>query len=57
MRTELANGKTTRKITYKKNIMDSKRIMASSLSNFVGNLTKGLQKNKNKDVKFCLEYV
>ena len=50
MRTELANGKTTRKITYKKNIMDSKRIMASSLSNFVGNLTKGLQKNKNKDV-------
>ena len=50
---ELGNGKT---VTYKINFVDSFRLMSSSLSNLVDNISERLHKNKCKYCKSCLEY-
>ena len=50
----LANGES---ITYKIKFIDSFRFMTSSLSNIVGNLSKGLHCNKCIYFKFCLDYM
>ena len=43
-------------ISYKIKYINSTRIMATSLSNFVDNLTEGIHKNKCKDCDCSLEY-
>ena len=43
-------------IIYKMELIDSARLMASSLSNFVYNLAEGIYKNKCKDCDCFLEY-
>ena len=49
---DLDNGKS---ITYKIKFIDSLRIMSSSLSNLVDNLSEGLHSDKCTDCKSCLD--
>ena len=48
------NGKT---ITYKLKFIDSFRIMSTSLSSLVNNLSDGLYNDKCTDCKSCFEYI
>ena len=45
------------KISYKIKFIDSFRLMSSSLSGLVDNLSEGLDSDKCTDCKSCLDYM
>ena len=51
---ELDNGKT---VTDKIKFIDSRRLMSSSLSSLVDNLSEGIHSDKRTDCKSCLDYM
>ena len=53
-RKELENGKT---ITYKIKLIDSLKLIPSSLSSLVDNLSEGLLNYKSATCKPCLDYI
>ena len=49
-------NKTDKNISYKTKFIDSARFLASSLSNLIDHLTKGIHKTKCKNCDCFLEY-
>ena len=56
MKIDKAGNGSVVTISYKIKFIDSARLMASSLSNFVDNLSEGILKIKCKDYDSSLEY-
>ena len=56
MKIDKAGNGSVVTISYKIKFIDSARLMASSLSNFVDNLSEGILKIKCKDYDSFLEY-
>ena len=54
MKNKLYIGKTSK---HKLKLIDSFRLMSSSLSSLVDNLTEGLHNDKCTDCKSCLDYM
>ena len=54
MKNKLYIGKTSK---HKLKFIDSFRLMSSSLSSLVDNLTEGLHNDKCTDCKSCLDYM